>query len=84
MLDDTQEKKGLTFAEIRRLGSFMFTRRNIKRRSPQNKSCSICFTDFEEKERVTVLHCKHTYHTECLRPWLKKNKTCPLCRISLK
>lgn len=27
--------------------------------------------------------CKHTYHSNCLHPWLEQHNTCPLCRYEL-
>ncbi|XP_073040749.1 E3 ubiquitin ligase BIG BROTHER-related-like isoform X3 [Primulina eburnea] len=42
-------------------------------------SCVICRLDYEDGETLTVLSCKHSYHTECINNWLKINKVCPVC-----
>lgn len=45
----------------------------------ERESCVICRLDFEEGEPVTLLSCKHSYHSECINNWLKINKVCPVC-----
>lgn len=48
-----------------------------------NKECLICL---EEQKMGTVavkLGCGHIYHEECLKLWLKKSCTCPVCRYEL-
>lgn len=42
-------------------------------------TCSICL---QECEGVTSLPCGHTFHAECLVPWLWKSTSCPNCRFS--
>ncbi|KAL0367844.1 UNVERIFIED_CONTAM: putative E3 ubiquitin-protein ligase RHA4A [Sesamum radiatum] len=43
--------------------------------------CCVCLGEFEVKEElVQVPSCKHIFHIDCLRRWLLKNSTCPLCR----
>ena len=46
------------------------------------KECSICFMEFSEGDQVTPLPCdlRHTFHSECLTQWFKKQATCPLCK----
>lgn len=41
--------------------------------------CGICF------EPVSDMHsaCNHFFHKHCLKQWLLKSKTCPLCRNSV-
>ena len=41
--------------------------------------CSICL---QECENTTSLPCGHTFHAECLVPWLWKSNSCPNCRLS--
>ncbi|KAJ0037923.1 hypothetical protein Pint_23208 [Pistacia integerrima] len=39
-----------------------------------NDSCVICRLDYEDDETLTLLSCKHSYHSECINNWLKINK----------
>lgn len=43
--------------------------------------CSICVESFEDEDKVVPYPgCDHNYHYECLKLWIKSNKTCPLCK----
>jgi len=49
-------------------------------------ACSICQSDFEQDESVTILPCqgKHQFHTACIDEWLSKfSKKCPNCKEDL-
>ena len=48
---------------------------NIKKENP---ICSICLTDITLDERE--LGCKHKFHKKCIKRWLERNPTCPICR----
>ena len=47
--------------------------------------CSICLDD-ENKEKVVITECHHSFHKECLDVWLKTNakSSCPYCRQVIK
>ena len=56
-----------------------------------NQDCPICLSNFtgspnnpediESSAKIVIkLRCNHCFHKECLREWLEKNQTCPLCR----
>jgi len=52
--------------------------------------CAICqdeFIDPKDPSRKPVfarqLPCEHRFHDECIRPWLTRNGTCPICRKSV-
>lgn len=45
--------------------------------------CAICRSDFEEKETITVLTCKHILHTQCINEWVKYKSECPTCRAEI-
>lgn len=42
--------------------------------------CIICFGPLEDGDRVAVLKCQHLFHVDCLKGWLKRKNTCPLCQ----
>ncbi|ESO86548.1 hypothetical protein LOTGIDRAFT_194981 [Lottia gigantea] len=41
-----------------------------------NDVCSICF---QEMKSARITHCKHFFHSVCLRKWLYIKETCPMC-----
>ncbi|XP_041808110.1 E3 ubiquitin-protein ligase TTC3 isoform X2 [Chelmon rostratus] len=41
--------------------------------------CIICHDDMSP-DSMFVLECRHSFHEECIRPWLKEKRTCPTCR----
>lgn len=45
------------------------------------ESCIICFVDLNEGDRVGVLPtCEHVFHADCLKGWLRRKNSCPLCQ----
>ncbi|XP_028656057.1 E3 ubiquitin-protein ligase TTC3 [Erpetoichthys calabaricus] len=42
--------------------------------------CIICHEEMCT-ETVCVLECKHSFHRECIKAWLKEQSTCPTCRV---
>ncbi|KAG5221866.1 zinc finger family protein [Salix suchowensis] len=75
------ESRGLSAATIASLPSI-----NYKTGSSQNgsnDSCVICRLDYEDGETLTLLSCKHSYHSECINNWLKINKACPVCNTEV-
>lgn len=46
--------------------------------------CSICYEEFCDGSPLQVTTvCGHQYHRECIRKWLDKHTTCPLCRTDI-
>ncbi|XP_070700307.1 E3 ubiquitin-protein ligase TTC3 [Pempheris klunzingeri] len=41
--------------------------------------CIICHDDMSPGD-ICVLECRHSFHDECIRSWLKEKSTCPTCR----
>ncbi|GLJ07877.1 hypothetical protein SUGI_0076060 [Cryptomeria japonica] len=43
--------------------------------------CGVCREDFTMGEEVCEIPCRirHVFHSECIRPWLERHNTCPLC-----
>lgn len=46
-------------------------------------SCSICLEDFETAARALIMPCGHAFHETCLKEWLRRSHSCPLCRFLL-
>lgn len=49
--------------------------------SVATETCAVCLADFEAGEDVAELPCSpmHVFHRECVVPWLRKERRCPLC-----
>uniref|UniRef100_A0A3B4FQ11 Tetratricopeptide repeat domain 3 n=1 Tax=Pundamilia nyererei TaxID=303518 RepID=A0A3B4FQ11_9CICH len=41
--------------------------------------CIICHDEMSPDD-TCVLECRHSFHNECIRSWLKEQSTCPTCR----
>ncbi|CAJ2672389.1 unnamed protein product [Trifolium pratense] len=48
----------------------------------EEKNCSICFENFNFNVGVPM-PCLHLFHIKCIRGWLEKGNSCPLCRHQL-
>ena len=47
-----------------------------------NINCnSIYNQDNHINSKLIFGQCKHTFHSECINPWIIKNKNCPICRL---
>jgi hypothetical protein len=58
-----------------------FGHRQIRASDVQRETkCSICLEEFSRGETVCELPCKHIFHDACVREWLRREATCPVCR----
>ena len=47
----------------------------------KEEKCAICMSEINVDEQVCDLPCAHTFHDECIQPWLNHyNYKCPVCR----
>lgn len=54
-----------------------------EQKTQENDQCAICLESLyknQEKEIVSTLFCKHSFHEACLHEWEKNQTTCPICR----
>ena len=47
------------------------------------EKCAVCLNEFEDKEKVRDLQCKHMYHPNCIDTWLKRSSKCPVCKTDV-
>lgn len=52
-----------------------------------NESCPVCFEDFaedgdDEKKPFCSRQCGTEFHGSCIRMWVGKHPTCPMCRAA--
>jgi hypothetical protein len=43
-------------------------------------SCPICLEPYAAEDEVRTVMCIHNFHKKCIDPWLRSNKTCPVCK----
>ncbi|XP_022735233.1 putative RING-H2 finger protein ATL69 [Durio zibethinus] len=52
--------------------------------SVEDAQCSICLGEYQEKEVLGIMPtCGHNFHLSCIDVWLRKQSTCPVCRLPL-
>ena len=52
-------------------------------RQESNQSCPICRDPYEIGQTVTQLPCGHIYCPDCIKEWLSRNRSCPMCRTEV-
>jgi hypothetical protein len=45
--------------------------------------CTVCQDNLTLGTKALFLPCGHTFHPDCIMPWLKEHNTCPICRYEL-
>ncbi|RQM21160.1 hypothetical protein B5M09_010075 [Aphanomyces astaci] len=45
--------------------------------------CLVCRYNFSPGDEIRTLPCFHSYHSNCIDPWLRINKVCPVCQVSI-
>ena len=47
------------------------------------RECTICHEPILPNTPVMITPCNHTFHFQCLTPWLRRSSSCPYCRANL-
>lgn len=47
------------------------------------ETCSICLENYNDDSDVCILKCKHMFHRDCIKSWLKVKRNCPYCKTDL-
>jgi|MDTC01.3.fsa_nt_gb hypothetical protein len=45
------------------------------------QTCSICLQEYEYND-MSMTNCHHFFCESCLKEWLQKNLSCPVCRTN--
>jgi hypothetical protein len=71
-------RRGLSKWDLEVLPSFVYS----STEDVNNADCCICLGCFELGEMLTCLPCdkKHSFHAGCIRSWLERQNSCPLCQ----
>jgi hypothetical protein len=46
-------------------------------------TCSVCLEDAVPGDALKKTRCGHSFHGDCIDQWLRKNVTCPVCRVAV-
>eukprot|EP00941_MAST-03F_sp_MAST-3F-sp1_P004756 g4756.t1 len=52
-------------------------------KSDSSDVCLVCQMSYEEGDELMHLPCKHNYHSECIKIWLRQKSTCPVCKSDI-
>lgn len=71
-------RRGLSKWDLEVLPAFVFS----KAEEVNNRDCPICLCQFEMGEMLISLPCdnRHSFHGACIRQWLHRQNSCPLCQ----
>lgn len=71
-------RRGLSRWDLESLPTFVFANND----EVNNCDCPICLCNFDMGEMLISLPCnhKHSFHAACIRQWLQRQNSCPLCQ----
>lgn len=76
---NSQRRGALSKNEISKIDKQKFLKeKNVKK--GEEEKCPVCLMEFEDKEEIKKLPCKHMYHPGCIDTWLKRSCKCPICK----
>ena len=84
MLHDTNKYGNPPAAkkEVEKLKKYIINEEKMKEFGFEN-SCAVCKDEFNIGEECLSMPCKHYFHDNCIKPWLKERNSCPICRYEL-
>ncbi|OQS03836.1 hypothetical protein THRCLA_03872 [Thraustotheca clavata] len=74
-----QNTRGASDRMIAQLPTRVFS----KEKEGKDIECLVCRYNFASGDEIRTLPCFHPYHSECIDPWLRINKVCPVCQASI-
>ncbi|KAL2653656.1 hypothetical protein R1flu_021784 [Riccia fluitans] len=49
----------------------------------ESTECAVCREVLVVGDKMQEMPCKHSFHPDCLKPWLEEHNSCPICRYEL-
>jgi len=43
------------------------------------ETCTVCLSEYGDGDELRTLPCMHSFHSECIDPWLRSKSSCPVC-----
>jgi len=79
-LSDFDKKKDNLFLEMDQ-----FQYKHIQKYDSRRETeCVICLEEFKRNDIIKEFYkCRHIFHKDCLKSWLKRSNACPLCKHDL-
>ena len=79
-LSDFDKKKDYLFLEMDQ-----YQYKHIQKYDSRKETeCAICLEEFKRNDIIKEFYkCKHIFHKDCLKNWLKRSNVCPLCKHDL-
>ena len=56
---------------------------DVSKLDQEKKDCVICLENFKNKDKAIILPCIHLFHNDCIKSWLKKHNSCPICKFEI-
>ncbi|OWF54677.1 uncharacterized protein LOC110442343 [Mizuhopecten yessoensis] len=81
------KNRGLGDKDLRSLPCKQYNKRTkVSRDGEHLGECRVCLNAYTAGDSVCTLPCqgKHEFHEKCVKEWLKRNASCPICRFELK
>lgn len=54
----------------------------LSKNTNSTEMCPICLVE-NQSDCMVKLSCEHTYHLNCLTPWIYKSENCPMCKSTV-
>lgn len=76
------QSNGLTPVVVAAIPTMKFNREAFS--SMEDAQCTICLAEYQDKEVLRIMpKCGHSFHLSCIDVWLRKQSTCPVCRLAV-
>ena len=55
---------------------------SLDRNHGVGRDCSVCLVEMKRADKRCLLACpeEHVFHDKCIKKWLRRSNTCPVCR----